>query len=728
MASFPTAKLQELGGTLGYIQLTSSAKSGRSFASRENSMTSGTSTLAVELTNYDTGKRWWIDEAIRMALFLYNQYQAPVDTDAFVEKLVELDVNAVVLPTAGIAAYYPTQVPFHVIAPSVPEGRDIIGEIVEKAHAKGIYVVARFEWTVNQDKSLIEAHPDWVQRDAKGDSPLWNDTHLMCVNGGYMQEHIFQIMDEVLTRFPLDGMFFNYGGGQRNAFGPCQCENCQHLYMQRFGSRVPLAPDAQYISFMDECASDLASKIRQFAKSRASGFNFMVGRDADSTNSETHGAPIAEAHAFWLYDASETVNRARAKFPERMQFNNDSAFLDGRWRYSHRSAPDGESRAFQNMANGAGPYLFVNGNHEQFDRNGENGARPAFKFHRDNAELYVRQENAARVLLFDEPTPSLTQMLFRFGQSKTLTDNPPGNGGFGYRDSTELGSGGENAHTALGGFFRLLTENHVPFVLSQDLSWIDSDPTRYDLVVSSKGAPAKLDKYLRTGGRVLAAGAIKPELDMPPVVRHWPRKETLASYWQIHDRNLLPSLKDADLIFFYSDYLELEASGSSALTLVPRTKVNPMEMVGEGMRDTGKSGLYRASYGQGQLTYIPWDLGDLYYRASAVHHSNLFSDLIDDLLPHGRQLRTNAHPMVQLTLQDQRHRNRTLVHFVNLSGAAQVAFHPAIPMGNIHVEVRGSFASGRMASSRRELPLAQAGGYTSFTLPSLYSYDVVILE
>lgn len=682
----------------------------------------------TQRADQQTSDQWWIDEPIRMALFLYNQYQAPVDTDAFVQKLVDLDVNAVVLPTGGIGAFYPTEVPFHVRAPSLPEGRDLVGEIVEKAHAKGIYVVARFEWTVNQDKSIADAHPEWLQRDPQGNSPLWNDTHLMCVNGGYMQEHIFKIMDEAITRFPLDGIFFNYGGGQRNAFGPCQCDNCKRLYKEKYNADLPTTPDAQYIDFMNDCAGALASKIRSFVKAkRPTGFNFMVGKDADSTNSETHSAPIAEAHAFWLYDASETVNRARAAHPDRMQYNNDSAFLDGRWRYAHRSAPDGESRGFQNMANGAGPYLFVNGNHEQFDRNGENGARPAFKFHKANAPLYVRQENAARVLLLDEPAPSLARMLFRFGQSKHVDGTTPGNGGFGYRDSAELGSGPENHNTAMSGFFRILTENHIPFVLSRDLNWIDSDPGRYDLVISSKAAPAQLDKYLRQGGSVLAAGAIKPQLDLPKTVREWPRKETLASYWQVHDRKLLPSLRDADLVFFYSDYLELEGSGS-ALTMVPRTKVNPMEMVGEGIADSGRPGLYRAAYGQGQLAYIPWDIGDLYYRASNAFHAGIVTDLIDDLLPNGRQIRTNAHPMVQVTLQHQPHADRTNVHFVNLSGAAQVAYHPAIPMGPIQVDLQGSFTSARMASTGRDLPVHHSAGHTHFTLPNLDAYDVVSLS
>ncbi len=680
--------------------------------------------MAQSSTDGDA-KGWWIDEPIRMALFLYNQYEAPVDTDAFVEKLVDLDVNAIVLPTGGVAAFYPTEVEHHVRAPSLPPGRDIVGEIVDKAHQRGIYVVARFEWTVNQDQSVLAAHPDWVQRDRHGNSPLWNDTHVMCINGGYMQDHIFKIMDEALARYPFDGIFFNYGGGQRNAFGPCQCDNCKRLYSARYGLPLPVEPDAQYMEFMDDSAHELAQRIRTFVKERNPAINLMVGRSADSTNSETHGAPIAEAHAFWLYDASETVNRARAAFPDRMPFNNDSAFFDGRWRYVHRSAAEGEIRAYQNMANGAGPYLFVNGNHEQHDLNGERGARPAFKFHRKHQDLYVRQTNAARVLLIDGPRLPFANRLFRSKQGHTHSSPLPGNGGFGYRDSEELGSGDENTNLAMSGFFRLLTENHIPFVLSSDLSWIDSDPGRYDLVIAPSGAPSALDRYLRNGGRVLAAGATRPDLDLPPTVRKWDRKETLASYWRVRDSNLFPSLSGTDLVFVYSDFLQLETTAQSALTLVPRTKVNPMEMVGEGMHDTDLPGLYLNRYGDGELAYLPWDIGELYFRAGAPSHSALFSDLVDHLLPDGRQIRTNAHPMLQITLQHQQHSGRTLVHLVNLSGASQVSYHPAIAMAGVQIELQGQFDTARAAVSGQELPIAKRGNYTWVTLPVLDTYDVI---
>jgi hypothetical protein len=212
-------------------------------------------------------------------------------------------------------------------------------------------------------------------------------------------------------------------------------------------------------------------------------------------------------------------------------------------------------------------------------------------------------------------------------------------------------------------------------------------------------------------------------------VKLWNRTETRSAFWRVQDRALFPSLKDTDLVFFYSDYLELEPRGKAALTLIPPSMVGPMEKVGEDMKDTTKPGLYLADYGKGKLAYIPWDLGDLYYRFSAVYHSAIVGDLVDYLLlPKGRQLKTNAHPMVEMTLEQQKQQGRTLVHFVNLSGCSQTAYHPAIPMSNIQVDVAGNFSSARMVSAGRDLPITKEGGYVTFTLPSLDTYDVVVLR
>jgi hypothetical protein len=48
-----------------------------------------------------------------------------------------------------------------------------------------------------------------------------------------------------------------------------------------------------------------------------------------------------------------------------------------------------------------------------------------------------------------------------------------------------------------------------------------------------------------------------------------------------------------------------------------------------------------------------------------------------------RQLRTSAHPLVEMTLM--RQANRTLLHLVNLSGHSDTAYFDPLPMSGIRV-------------------------------------------
>ena len=424
--------------------------------------------------------------------------------------------------------------------------------------------MSRFEWSMIAHKEAYDAHPEWFQRQANGSPNIWNGCYFTCVNGGYIQEQVFKILGEVLEKYPIDGTFFN-ASGQRmsdnngNTYAPCTCDNCKRLFRAKYNRDIPAQADAQYREFIAEASRSVLARMSAFIHSKRPGLNVMLGRaDAefvDSFNSEIHSASVIGDRAYWLYAASQTVNSERNTFPNQMAFDNDAAFLDGYWRFAHRSAPDGEIRAYQNMANGAGPYLFINGDMDQNDGNGLKGARPAFQFHKDHEELYVRQESAARVLLLE------------------------GEGAGGGRG----GGGGRDGDTSQRGFFRILSEQHIPFAMSNDLSWIDKEPNKYDLVISYRGAPAALDRYLRQGGRVLVAGATKPQLELPPVVKLWKREETQSAYWRVRDHALFPSLKDTDVVFFYSDYLELEPRGKVALTMIPTSMVGPMEKVHDGL-------------------------------------------------------------------------------------------------------------------------------------------------
>lgn len=144
------------------------------------------------------------------------------------------------------------------------------------------------------------------------------------------------------------------------------------------------------------------------------------------------------------------------------------------------------------------------------------------------------------------------------------------------------------------------------------------------------------------------------------------------------------------------------------------------------MEGYGRPGLIIKQFGKGTVAWLPWNLGALYYLHSSEAHAAIMRDLIDHLLPHGRQLKTNAHPLVEVTLMSQG--DRRFVHLVNISGHSETAYFTAVPMSSIDVQVKGTFHSARAIRAGKDLPLTRAGEYAAFTVPSLGDYELVELR
>ena len=88
----------------------------------------------------------------------------------------------------------------------------------------------------------------------------------------------------------------------------------------------------------------------------------------------------------------------------------------------------------------------------------------------------------------------------------------------------------------------------------------------------------------------------------------------------------------------------------------------------------------------------------------------------------------DAHPLVEITVMRQPTRNRTLVHFVNVSGHADTAYFAPIEMLDISVELDAPFRRATAVDLNKRLRVAVSGPYHRFTLPRLNDYAVVVLE
>ena len=124
---------------------------------------------------------------------------------------------------------------------------------------------------------------------------------------------------------------------------------------------------------------------------------------------------------------------------------------------------------------------------------------------------------------------------------------------------------------------------------------------------------------------------------------------------------------------------------------------------------------------------MPWDVGGLYYRHSSEAHAGLMADLIDRLLPDGRQIRTNAHPLVEMTVMDQPARNRTLVHLVNGTGHQDTAYFPPVEMRDIRIELPRTGASRHSRVTRpRPAGLLERRRVVIHAAVAQGAYEVVI--
>jgi hypothetical protein len=642
---------------------------------------------------------WWMAEPIRLVqtnLPLHSVGEA--DPEEMAAAVADYPANAWLLNLGGIYANYPTELDVQLPNPYLAPGDDFFGRAVAAARARGLRVLARFDFS-RVPPELHEAHPEWSFIRADGTPLTFAGLFQTCVNRDYYRKHSLEILEEALGRYPVDMVFINwFGNQQRNWYdgsenGTCRCPQCLARWNDTREGPFPEDPASpEYREFMDACTGEVAETIRQTIHRVRPGAGLMLyntpatNDQVDSMTAETRTS-FEDPQSWWPYDASLQIDRDRHDHPDKMVFEITVNFINFRWRYVPHRPNELRMRVYQAMAYGGAAGYYMIGTLDQPDPSGPAAARPAFSFHAENEDLYVGQRNAARVLLVE---------------------------------------GGED-DPAFRGAYRLLAEEHIPFYVQTDPD-VGDLAEEVDLVVSTTGSVEGLAGYLAGGGRALVTGTTPPAVDLPPVAREWTTEETRAAYWKLTPSELLPSLKETRTLFMSGPYVEYAGHEESPLQLQPPALFGPPEMVSSPHRPASGPGLLVRDVGRGRLAYLPWNAPALYYEHSNLALRRLLTDLADDLLPEGRQVETDAHPLVEMVLMEQPSRGRTLLHLLNQSGRLGAAASRALPVGAFQVTLAGPFQRAHSRRLGRDLPLAVEGGSVSFRMPRLEEYDVVVLE
>ena len=188
-------------------------------------------------------EQWWKlpSRVIQMNLQVMDTPQ--MSAERLAQDVCELGGNVLVINVGGIYAWYPSKVPYHHVNEWLPGDRDLLGDIVEECHKKGVYVAARFDFSKADDSAYLQK-PQWFVRNPDGTPHAygmerpgpWSILYSTCINGGYRNhEAAVPILKEALEQYEFDGVFLNAPN-----YEPCFCESCRVKYRELFGEELPM--------------------------------------------------------------------------------------------------------------------------------------------------------------------------------------------------------------------------------------------------------------------------------------------------------------------------------------------------------------------------------------------------------------------------------------------------------------------------------------------------------
>ena len=645
---------------------------------------------------------WWLTPH-RLLQTNLREIDATMDTDQYVREVKDFGANIVLFNVGGIVANYPTELEYH-WRNTFMKG-DLLGETLEKLHKGGVKMIGRFDFSKINQKYAAE-HPEWLYVSEKGEHVNYNGQVHTCVMGGYQQDYLLEILKEALTRYPLDGVFFNMIGFpqtdySRNFHGICQCENCKKSFKDFCGLNVPKHDgDSQALRKHQEWkgiqVDGQFGRVRDLIKSIRSDIVICTYTvDHIDVIRKESGAPLGQ-------ETWDDVERAQWTLltTENKQLANASVhFYQMIFRHS-ASAPYLHSRRlWQQMVNGAWLDFYCIGPLQRLeDRAGIGPISNIYRFAAANEKWMLHTESAADV-------------------------------GLVRRDGDDYQ-----------GWVQVLSENHIPFDL---VSFRHSDLNRYKaLIVPESGGVTvqdsrALDAYVKGGGKVLLSGRIPDALrcmGRPTLKKTWPQRHSMYVRIRGEDKAKLDvdGLKDFDLVQLRGDFHEYEpASGTDEmLRLIHDVMYGPPEKCYYRSVSDIPALLVR-EHGDGMAGAFPFRIGAMYREWGNAGHSMLAVGALDNVLGAGRRVKVETSPLVEATHRRDPKGRFEWIAFYNHSGRLENSFHRPIPIGNVRVSLNTSRPVERVVSLSDGAELRRGkkpSGEIEIVLPRLGTFEIVVVE
>jgi Hypothetical glycosyl hydrolase 6 len=694
----------------GYHSLTSTAPSG-----------------GLDLSSIDPGRyddTWWNRAPYRLVQTNLREIDATMDVEAYVQSMVDASANIVLINVGGIVANYPTQLPFHYRNPHMKG--DLVGELIKGLHAKGIKVIGRFDFS-KINETLAAQKPEWLYVSTAGKNVNYNGQVHTCPNGGYQQQYGMEILKEAITRYPLDGIFFNmigyttsdYSG---NYYGICQCENCKKRFHEATGHTLPVKADMndpvyrEYNAFKKTTADKLFNQIGNHIKTLNPNLMINTYADAgvDMIASES-GAELRPEYE-WNYSATDNVKRILGSYKDRSPGNLLIYFQAIGYRHVGTSPSMAKVWMLENMLHGAPLGFVVVGtlvNYE--DRIFIPTLNDLYGFHKKNEKLFTNLQAVNKIALIR-----------------------------GSRDEYE-------------GLIKLLSEEHILYdIIDPSAIGTDRIPRKledYEALIlgdvsnMDEKLISAIDTYVSKGGKILATGFTSTQdamgkpmnkvrlqsLGVEPDYETFERAKS--TYLKVSDNDKATlgkeEFKDFSIMMMYSDFLKCRpvSSARGLMKFVPATRFGPPEKAYYTQENiTDFAGLFSNAYGQGKAVFIPWELGAQYHFKGHYMHRTLFAAALRNLLQVERTVVTDASPLIEMSHLANRNGAFEWLGLINHSGQLGGSLREPVAIYNTHIRFKPTkpIKALKLMRAGANLDFKQANGWVECTLPQLNDFEMLL--
>lgn len=684
-----------------------------------------------------------------------------------VGEIAACGANVMLANAGGVVAWYPTALPYQRINPYLRS--DFLAEVTDAAHKRGIRVLARLDITKGYAEDL-EGHPDWFRVAADGRPVLVRELAETCFSGPYWQRFNFEILDEIFSRYAVDGVFYNHF-----RYLTCYCSRCRAQFHKVTGFDMP--PNERWedpacralVRYRYRALAEYAGRVKAHVHELRPGAlvtwdyelatdNPPYARDSGWGPALTAQADVIVSIAFdrltrplpkWIYQQGEQASLGRNSFcrPTCVVVTHTAIFGNRR---TAQPAAQLVRDIVQIVAHGGAPGIQIMGTFAQDDRKALPALRSVYRFLSQHAELYQDLESAAQVaVVYSQRTADWYARADAFQRYVSH-----------YR-----------------GCYEALVHEHIPFdvVEAEHLRGLLA---RYRVVILPNVAclddetAYALDHFVACGGQVIVThetslydreGEFRGEFALRALGRRFLKRRLMqGAYLLLRDRAMFgEGLAHTDLIglgleqpyggfgpflpsvdvdrpggegeFVFTERAEgpgLAGSGGEGSQQIvdlllsnPVTNNVPEFSYWEG--ETGTPGLVINRFGHGEAAYLPWGVGRLYHLYGVLECRRLIGWLVERALG-GRPLWTDAPMSVEAVLG--RSGSRTIVHLINATGLESKPLLEAIPVGPVTLWVRGAAVSARGLVSGGALEAVRDGDGVRITLPRLGPFEVLVVE